>query len=465
MSGGDPDAVDLRGLLRTFWRRRWAIIGAMIALGALTYMLVGQITPTYTAQAKLILDPRKPQIITNNEVVADLDPSEQIVNGEIALLRSNLMIEDVVATLGIDRLAPLDPLDAPPSLSERLMTRLTRLIGGTPETDPAPEPEPAPDSAPLMTPEERRTEQLVGAIRRNLTIFSEGDSYVIVIRMLATDPVLAAVVANTIADRYIALQVDSRRDAVGQATDWLEERLEDLRQQVEQAETAVATYSAESLVRDGGTLENASQQLSNLNNQLIAARAQRVEAEARFSQLQTVIQESGREQAAQLVTTPVLEALRTQALALRQKDAVWAQSYAADHPRRVEIRQELDQIEDDMASELDKVLEIRRSDLDIAGIREESLLDSIKTTEERVMSITQNGLGLRQLEREAAAARQTYETLLARVTETRTQKQLQQPDAKLIERATVPRGPSAPRPKLMAVLAAAVGASLMAVLL
>ncbi|KAF0675861.1 GumC family protein [Profundibacterium mesophilum] len=451
--GGDPDAVDLRGLLRTFWKRRWSILGVMLALGALTWFAVSQMTPVYTAQAKLILDPRNPDIITQDKVVADLDLTSQIVNGEIAVLRSNLLIEDAIRTIGAEALAPIDPALAPPSLRERLAERLNILLGRPAEDSPLP-------AADLDDP--ARTERLVRAVRRNLSVFSDGDSYVIVVRVEAGDPQVAALLANTLAERYITLQLDTRRDAVGQATDWLEERLTDLRAQVEEAEAAVANFSADSLLKDGGTLENASQQLASLNGQLITARSARVEAEARLDQLEKVIAEEGKEQAARIVTTPAIEALRAQALDLRQKDAVWAQSYDPDHPRRTEIAKELVQIESDITRELDKVIETRRSELEIARLREQSLEGSIGTTEDRVMSITRNSLGLRQLEREAAAARQTYESLLTRVTETRTQKQLQQPDAKMIERATVPGAPSAPRPKLMAVLAAAVGGSLMA---
>ncbi|RVT86917.1 hypothetical protein DXV76_02170 [Rhodobacteraceae bacterium CCMM004] len=451
--GGDPDTIDIRALARTFWKRRWWILAAMLVCGIATYLAVGAGAPVYTAQSKVILDPRKAQIITAVEVVADLDPSEQIVNGEIATLRSNLLLEEVIADLPPEVIDEIDPANAPPGA-------LDTLIGGAKERlGLAPPPAAEPSAADA---EDQRVRRLTWAVRQMLTVFSESDSYVIVIRIEAGAPVLAATLANAISEEYIRLQLDGRRDAVGQATTYLEERLETLRGQVEAAEAAVARYRAESLVTDGGTLDAASQQLASLNGQLIEARAARVEAEARYRQLVSVVESEGRVAAARIVTTPVIETLRDQQLALRQQDAEWAQSFDADHPRRVAIRNELNQIESDIGSELDKVLQVRRSDFEIAQLRETSLLESIAGTESRVLSITQNNLDLRQLEREADAARQTYESLLTRVTETRTQEQLQQPDAKLIERATVPGAPSAPRPKLMAALAATVGAMVMA---
>lgn len=455
----DPDSVDVRGLARAFWRRRWFILAWALGLGLAVYALVSQLAPTYTATAKVILDTRKAQIITANEVVADIDPTEQIVNGEISVLRSNLLLGDVVATLGFDRLRAIDPMEAPPSFTDRAKAALLDLAGlsgrGTPEAD---------GGTGLMSDEEIHTQRLIGAIRRAMSVFSEADSYVIVVRIETVSPELAMVLANTIAERYIRLQLDGRRDAVEQATAWLEERVAELRADVEAAEAAVARFQAESLLRDGGTIDNTSQQLAEISSQLAAARAARLEAEARYTQLMKVVDEQGLEAAAATVSTPTIEVLRAQLLDLRQQDAVWAESYDESQPRRAKLIREMEQLRADIAAEIGNVLATRQSELEVARIRENSLRENVLELEARVMSITQNRLGLRQLEREASAARQTYETLLARMTETRTQKQLQQPDAKLIEQAVLPAVPSAPRPKLLAALGLALGGILAAAL-
>lgn len=433
----DPDSVDLRALLRGFWRRKWAILAAMLLAGVATWLVVDRIPPVYSASAKVMLDPRKAQIVTTGEVVGDLTPSEQIVNGEVAVLRSNLLLGDVVDRLGPDRLAAIDPALAPPSISDRLRSVLG-LTGGKTATPPDPA---------------ARRERLIRAAAQALTIYGESNSYVITIRAETGDPLLSSALANTVAERYIAQQLDARRAAVGQATEWLEQRLAALKSQVETAEAAVAGYRARSLVQDGGTLENVSQQLSDLNTQLVSAQAARVEAAARLTQLDRVMEEGGPDRAARILASPVLDTLTARAMELRQQDTVWARSYDATHPRRAEIARELAEIDADRAREVDRIQEQRRSDLEIARLREASLQQSISTTEGKVMSISQNTLGLRQLEREAAAARQTYEALLARVTDTRTQKELQQPDAKLIERAVVPGAPSAPKVKLLVAMA------------
>ena len=425
---GDADAIELRALGSVF-RKRWKLLfGTAIMSAIIVFLLVSLMPPTYKAQAKLILDPRKAQIITDGEVVADLDPSLQIMNGEIAILQSKLLLGDVVRTLGTDRLIEIDPNANQSDL-----------------------------------PDFNRIEGLVAVIRENLKVFGQGDRYVIVVEFSAGDRAVAMDVTNAVVERYLALQVDGRQETIGQATVWLEDRLRNLEAEVAQKEERIATMRTESLLENGGALENAAQQVTTLNNQLVIASAERLTAEAQVQLLDRLLDENNVEEALAVVSSASIDALRNQAFALRQQDAVWAETVGPEHPRRAPILADLQRIDREIAVEVFNVRELRRSEAEVARFRELSLQESIVQMEERVLQISRGEIGLRQLEREAAASRQTYEALLARLTETRTQQRLQEADAKLIEKATMPGAPSAPKPKMMAVLAGAVAIALAAI--
>ena len=53
---------------------------------------------------------------------------------------------------------------------------------------------------------------------------------------------MSARIANAIAEVYLADQVDNKNEANRRATEWLEERLAELRRNLQVAEEAVATY-------------------------------------------------------------------------------------------------------------------------------------------------------------------------------------------------------------------------------
>ena len=425
---GDADAIELRALGGVF-RKRWKLLfGAATISAIIAFLLVSLMPPTYKAQAKLILDPRKAQIITDGEVVADLDPSLQIMNGEIAILQSNLLLGDVVRTLGPGRLIEIDP-----------------------------------NAGKIDVPTATRIEGLIAVIRKDLKVFGEGDSYVIVVEYSAEDRLLAMDMTNAVVNRYLALQVDGRQETIGQATIWLEDRLRSLEMEVAAKEERIATMRTESLLENGGALENAAQQVTTLNNQLVIASAERLTAEAQVQLLDRLLEENNVEEALAVVSSAAIDSLRNQAFELRQQDAFWAETVGPEHPRRAPILADLQRIDREIAVEVFNVRELRRSEAEVARFRELSLQESIVQMEERVLQISRGEIGLRQLEREAAASRQTYEALLARLTETRTQQRLQEADAKLIEEATLPGAPSAPKPKMMALLAGSVAFALAAI--
>ena len=417
----EGDTVDVRALLRTVWRRKLLVLAFMIGAGLLAWLATSQVAPTYTALSKVMLDPRKAQVVTNDEVVADLDLSEQVVNGEAAVIRSNVLIGDVIDRIGFEAFAPV--LEPP--------------TDGT-------------------APEAHR-EALVWAVRRDLTVYREGESYVIGISVESPDPTLAATLANTLAETYIASQVESGRQTTAQATELLTRQVDTLRGQVAAAETAVARYRAENLTADGASLDTVSRQLAELNAELVDARNARVTAAARIDQLRVEVERGCYEAVASLVTSPLVERLVGERIDLVRQDQVWAERYDERHPERTRIRGELRQLDTDLEAEIQRIIAQRESERAIAQVREDALEASIVEMEEQILLISENALGLRQLERESAAKRAAYETLLNRLTETRTLEQLQQPDAKLIERATVPGAPSAPRPKLMGAIGAVLG--------
>ena len=63
----------------------------------------------------------------------------------------------------------------------------------------------------------------------------------------------------------------------------------------------------------------------------------------------------------------------------------------------MEIRRELEDFAAAMRVEVSSVLAMRNSELKIARIREDSLNESISDLQERIVRISQNRLGLRQL--------------------------------------------------------------------
>ena len=453
MGPTDRDSVDVRIIARRFWKDRWVFLFTVIACGLLAAVLVSRVTPQYTSESQLLLDARAPQPTSLEALISNRVLNDGVMGSEISILQSNTLLESVIAAIDAAQPGALDALDgaaAEPGLLTRALGGLRDMIG-TSEMD-------TPDSEELA--QMARVERLTWAIRRSLDVWRVGDSYVITISVQTPDPALSMLIAQSIAERYVALQLETKRTASAQAAEWIAQRVADLRVQVSEAETAVEDYRARSIEDTGTSLEIITQRLVSLNEQLIGARADLVTAESRLNEIERVISVEGVEAIGNLLTSAPILALNSQRLELLAEDAQWAESFGESHPERQRIRGQLEEIQRAIAAETQLAVDAQRKEVQIARVREQTMNASLEEAEQQFLQISRSSNGLRQLEREADVVRNLYIELLNQYTETQTQEQLQQSDARIIERATFPGAPSAPRPKLMTALGLMLGAAL-----
>lgn len=441
-----PDRVDVRELAGLIWRRRKVVLGAMAAGFALALGAALLMTPQFASTAKVMLDSRVPQMAAPNQVVQGQALNDQVVNSVVTVIQSNVLIGNAVDAIGLDKLDAMDPANRKPSLLARLKSAVVALLPKTPETPSR------------LSPEQAKRERLIYAVTQDLKVTRETQSNVVDVKVWNRDRDLAALIANALTTEFIKSQVQARQTIAGEATQGLEQRLATMKADVEKAESAVDAYRAAHLITDGGTLTAATQQLGELNNQLVLARADEIAAQAANSRLQDVIAKQGMAGVGALVSSPVLDQLNAQLMDLQRQDQIWAQqNYGPDNPQRARLAVEIKGVQGDVAAEVQKIVDQKKSAAATANLRVETMQASIAAMEKRVVDLSQNTIGLRQLQRVADSARQAYDSLLTRVNESRTEAAMQQPDAQLIEQATVSSLPASPRTTLMAAVGAMLG--------
>ncbi|WP_045319984.1 GumC family protein [Limimaricola cinnabarinus] len=461
-SQGGDEGIDLSMLFRSLWRRKWIVVICALLGAALALAAVSRQTPLYTAQSSLMLDPRSIRVMSDEAVISDPDLNDGLMESAVAVLRSNLLIEDVINSFEPEVLAPLDPVSAAPDAGDGLGARIKNGIDGLAQTigltwADAPEPVPAIEA---MSAQDQRLRRLVAKIRSSIRVWRAGDSYVIMISVEMESPELAALIANRIASQYIDRSVRERSETARAAATWLGERTAELREQLETAEARVEEMRVTQLDEDGVSLEAISQQQLQLNTQLAVAQADTASATARYNQIERVMEDGGMTAAAELVTSPFVLSLRQELSNLERQDLDLASQFGPEYPERQRIAASIELTETSLVNEVRSIVSGLRNDVAVAQAREAVLRSSLATLEARHAAVSRASTDLRQLEREAESARKTYEEALSRFNETRTAEQFQNPDARLVERAVVPAGASAPRPKLFTVFGGIIGFSI-----
>ncbi|MES2666266.1 MAG: polysaccharide biosynthesis tyrosine autokinase [Pseudomonadota bacterium] len=442
----DSDRVDLRSLVQHLWRRRWVAIGAAVAGAALAFSASSLVTPRYTARASVMLDARSVQVLSSDNVLSELNLNNPLLDTEAAVLRSNLLLERVVQSLAPEELALLDPSMAPvdPGWSDWLF--------GSQAAEPVAEE--------IANGEDRQMRRLVNALRQSITVYREGQSYVISVSVETENAALSTDIANTLIDEYIGSQIESRTAAVSGAATFLSGRVDEMRGTVEAAESAVEQFKIEQLALDGMSLDTMSQQLLGLSTQLALSRADLSAAQATSSQIEQVIAEKGIEAASELLSSAFVLSLRERLSEAQRQDADLATQLGPEHPDRQRLRASIALVTKDLADEVRKIVAQLKNDVAVGELRVKSLQDSVADLESRVADVSRASLELRQLEREATAVRGSYELMLSRLNETQSSQQFQRADARVVEKAVVPGAPSAPRTSLFTALGGATGLSL-----
>jgi polysaccharide biosynthesis transport protein len=306
------------------------------------------------------------------------------------------------------------------------------------------------------------TRQALGAFQNRLDVQRIGLTYVIAISFQSLNPERAAEIANAVADAYIDDQLEAKYQTTRRAGVWLQQRLGELREQASIAEYAVVAFKNKNNMVDTGGRTINEQQLAELNSQLVLAQARTADASARVDRVQAVLTSNSPEAAvdatvSDTLNNPVISNLRTQYLTLSARYEDWVPRYGVNHLAVVNVRNQMDEIQNSIRNELQRIAETYKSDLEIAKQREDSIQNQLKQAVSQSQVTDQAQVALRELETNAQSFQSLYNDFLQRYMESVQQQSFPITDARVISAAVRPLSKSHPKTSLVLTLATAVG--------
>lgn len=417
-------------LVNLLWRRKIAIAAAAL-LGATLAVTIGKsVTPRYTATAQLYVDPRELQLVDRELTprAQDVSGMSMVVESQARLITSNSVLLQVIQQAGLDK----DPEFGGGGDSKGLMSSLLGLMGLQPR-------------APSATETKEVQLAALEALNRHITIRKTEKSFIVDIEVWSTDPAKAAMLANTLTSAYLAESRNSQASAARRATSDLSGRLKELRERLRNAETTLATYKAQNNFVGTQDALISDQQLSASNQRLAAARAATMDAQARLDQI-----EASRRTAAdagantEALQSPTIANLRAQYADARKRYAEQAGELGPRHPALRQTEKQVEDLKRTINEEIDRFAQSAKNDLTRARDFEASLNRALEAQKRQSVQLSQASVRLRELEREADASRDVYQSFLKRSRETEEQETLNTSAARVIGEATVPQRRSFP---------------------
>ena len=295
-----------------------------------------------------------------------------------------------------------------------------------------------------------------------LTAYAVDKSRVVVIEFQSRDPELAAKVANSIADGYLTLQQGARQDQAKSAGQWLSGEIDSLRKKVADAEGRADDFrSKANLFIGSNNTSLSSQQLSEINTQLNAARAQKSDAETKARLIRDLLNTGKPIEASDVMNSELTRRLSEQRVTLRAQLAEQSSTLLDRHPRILELKAQLGDLDRQLRDEAGKLSRSFENDAKIAGAKVEGLSSNLDQMKKQATATNGQDVQLRAMEREAKAQRDLLESYLAKYREATTRENIDAApsDGRIISRAIVSN--TAAYPKKLPIVLIATLATLM----
>lgn len=415
---GELGAFSLKWIFAFLVRRRIIIAATAIFVFILCFTAFLFQRPVYTATALVMINPGQEQVLNQDQAVIGSAgvPTAQIIDSEIEVLRSRMLAERLVDSLGLvndpEWNSHLEEGAATPQgeVSDAVRQDVVEGVG-----------------------------KAIDVSRRGLTFAAE-------VSVVSGNAEQSAQMANRLVELFQQYQMESRIEAAGRANEWLSVRVQELRADVQAKEAIVERYRAEmGLISTQGSLLT-EQQTTELQGNIMQAQADLAEAEARYAQVQRLVNEGGSlDSTANVLNSPLITQLRAQEAEIARRQADLENRYGENHPTLLNARAEREDIRRQIQAEVTRIAASMRNDVEVARARLGTLQASMNSMRGQLAGNNEQMVQLREYEREAAAARRVYEDFLTRFHEITDQGSMRTLPAELISAATVPLAPSSPR--------------------
>lgn len=434
------DEIDIGGIGRAVSRRIGFIILFTLLCATAMAVLVNVVKPRYTAETRMLLENQesyftRPEKSTSADF-STIDPEG--VSTQVQIVTSRDIGRKVVRELNLQGNPEFDPLSEPPGP----ISRVAILLGL--KRDPT-----------RQSPDDRILESYLD----KLTAYAPPKTRVIAIEFQSKDPDLAAAAANKVAEAYIALQRETKRNSAKNAAKGLLTLTTDLRVKVAQAEAEAESFRARTgLLPVSSSVTMTTQQLADTTMQLSAARNAQSDTQAKAKLIRDMIRQGRVAEIPDVANNDLVRRISEQRASLRTQIAAESRTLLEGHPRMQELIAQLRRLDLELNSAAEKAARTLENEARIAGARVENLSASLERQKKVSGEAGGDEVHLRELERTARLLKEQLESATARYQEAvaREAAEVAPADARVISMAVAPQNPTFPK-KMPLIAFAALG--------
>ena len=432
LSSADRGEIDLSALFREVRRRKWLVLFVTVLALVVSTAAVNVISPRYTAETRIFLENRDTEytrIGREGRTGPDQQIDQDAVSSQVQLILSRDIARAMIKRFDLASRPEFDGIikDLDP------ITKVAVMLGLM--SNPA-----------SVSSEERVLDRYFDKLKA----YPITKSRVLAIEFQSKDPVLAAKLTDAIAEEYLRELERAKKDSAKSAGSWLGRTIESLRERVSAAEARVEAFRTQNgLFLTGGADSSniSSQQLSELNTQLAAARAQQSEMTSKARMIREAVRQGKVFEVSDVINNDVVRRLIETRATLKAQIAQEERTLLPQHPRMKELYAQLGGLEEQIRNAAERTARALENDAKGAAARVAAAQAELDIQKRQSGAANEQEVQLRALEREARAEREQLESYLARYRDAsvRDMDNAVVADARIVSRAIVPSNPNFPK--------------------
>jgi succinoglycan biosynthesis transport protein ExoP len=450
VGGLEGEDISFQQAFRVIRKRRYIILGLVVACGGLALLASCMLSPYYKAKALVEIEKQQgdPMASALGQLAGSLggtDDTKTEIQTQVSVLQSDAL---AIETMHQTRFG--DHVKHP--WWEQLEAKLWR----------------GPSEPAFREAAER--EAMLTYFSDRLTVTPIPDTRLIEVTFEDTDPVYSAILTNALVNQYIRDRLGRRNLTTIQASEWMSNQIADLNKQVEAAQQRLIDYQRKSgLIVSPGATSNSAQpgtsasvsspvldRLTQLNKDLVSSRELRITREAIYVLAKSgdadalVNMAAGQSSAAlgqnsQSGALNGLSALRQQEVTLKLQLSSALQSYGPKNPHLVDLDGQLLEIHRQIDQEIQGVIGGAGLDYQVALKAEGGIQQAYDREEQEAYKVNDSQIHLAVLQQEADSTRVLYEDLFTKLQESKLSVGTQSSNVAVISNALRPARAAHPK--------------------
>lgn len=402
--------------LRVVWARKWLVLGLFLLIAAVGIAVTLNLRRQYTAEASLIVEMR-------------IDPA-------LGALAPALAAPSYMAT-------QIDILH-----SDRVAARAVKLLGVERSATAVAEWR---EATQAKIPLER---YFADVLSHGLSVEPARGSNLINLSFTAPDPKFAQAAANAFAQAYMDVSVDLRVAPARQSATFLDEQMQALRANLEQAQTRLSKFQqSKGIVVSDERLDQENAHYSALMTALANAQADRVDTEARQ-------RNTGGEASPDVLQSGAVQGLKAQLVAAETRLTQISGVVGKNHPTRLALEAQIKELRQQLDAETRRVAGGTQALNRGSGEKVAELQAMVAQQKKQLLALRSDHDQIAVYQRDVDSAQRAYDAVSQRLSQLNLEGQNNQANTRLLSPAVEPLQPS--RPKVVVGIVASLAGGLLA---